>query len=366
MTAYTLVFAVTLKLSKNFNVYFSFVVIINAERCERMTDNEILESIYVDNVAGFTLLVDTYADLVYKIVYEILSPVGTQEDIQDCVSDTFVAFFYNIDDVDLSKGTINGYLGVIARRRAVNLRYTLSPDDDTAFDEYTVEEMSQALENEEVLKSAGLSDIIIRQCLKEIVAEVSEDEFAEEFADEIAQEPENEITEESDDEPVLEIVKKKRRGFGRVLKTLIAIVSIVSVIGTAVIVLDKFSVPKYVPPTTQPTTQEDATNPLFSAILSGNEKLIENLITSSLLLSQDVLKFAVEHADKISYDIIRRIAEEVRDKYGSTGLDSMVEGAIFGDFQAVEDKLKNKDESEMTPAEKLALFIITTFESQTG
>ena len=330
-----------------------------------MTDNEILDSIYQDAAKGMTLLINTYADLVYKVVYEVLSDAGTQEDIEDCVCDAFVAFFNNIDVVDLSRGSIKGFLGVIARRRAVNLRYTLNPDDDTAFDEYTVEEMSEALKNEEVLKSAGLSDIIVRQCLKEIAPEVIETEF-EEKPEEFAEETEEEIAEEIEVQTFAEITEKKSSGFGRVLKTLVAMVTLVAVIAVAVIAFDRLSVPKYVPPTTQPTTQAAPFNPLISAITAGNEKLIEELITNSLLLSQDVLKFAVEYADKISYDSIRRIAEEVRNKYGSTGLEPILEGAIFGDFQSVKDKLKNKDESEMTPAEKLAYFFITSFEDYAG
>ena len=301
-----------------------------------MTDKEILDSIYSDDIAGMSLLIDTYADLVYKIVSEVMSDVGAQEDIEECVCESFVAFFNNLDDVDLSRGSIKGFLGVIARRRAVNLRCTLSPDDIATFDEYTVEEMSGMLEAEEAERDEGLSDIIIRQCLKEIAPELIEEE--------IDEETEEEFAEESESEPVVEIIEKKSSGFGRVLKTLVAMISLVAVIVVAVIVFDKLSVPEYVPPTTQPTTQTDPFNPLFSAITAGNEKLIEQLITNSLLLSQDVLKFAVEYADKISYDSIRRIAEEVRSKYGSTGLDPLLEDAIFGDFQSVKDKLKDKTE----------------------
>ncbi len=343
-----------------------------------MTDNEILDSIYCDAADGMTMLINSYADLVYKVVYDVLSDVGTQEDIQDCVCDTFAAFFNNIDDADLSRGSIKGFLGVIARRRAINLRFTLNPDDETVFDEYTVEEMSEALENEDVLKSPGLAEIIVRQCLKEIAPEMSEqapkqniedDEFVsetEEAEEELEQEPEEEVYREpraTDGKPVVEVKGGRSSAFGRAIKTLVAMVTLVAVIVVAVIAFDRLSVPDYVPPTTtQPTTQAEPFNPLISAITAGNEKLIEELITNSLLLSQDVLKFAVEYADKISYDSIRRIAEEVRNKYGSTGLDPLLEGAIFGDLQTVTDELKNKDESEMTPSEKLALFFINSIE----
>lgn len=340
-----------------------------------MTDKEILDNIYSDCVSGLKLFIDTYADLVYKIVSEVISDAGTREDAEECVADSFIAFYNNIDDVDLECGSIIGYLGVIARRRAINLRCTLTPDDDINFDEYTVEEMSDILEDEEVVKYAGLSDVIIRLCYKEIAPEKLSDEseyefsdeyredFSENFSENISQET---VYDEAEDETFEEIINKKNSGFGRVLKTLVAMVTLVTVIVLGVIVYDKLSVPEYEPPTTQPTTQASSFNPLLSAITAGNEKLIEELITNSLLITDEVLRFAIESADKISYDSIRLIAEEVRNKYGSTGLDPLLESAIFGDFKSVEDELKNKDESEMTTAEKLAKFFITTFENEVG
>ena len=345
-----------------------------------MTDEEILDSIYSDSASGMSLLVDTYADLVYKTVSDIMGDVGSREDAEECVTDSFIAFYNNIDDVDLSRGSIEGYLGVIARRRAINLRCTLMPDDDTAFDEYTVEEMSDMLEIQEAPGYAGLSDIIIRQCLKEIAPEALEEKFADDpvdvFSQETADETEYETAyeteythkayEETEDESVSEIIKEKSSAFGRVLKTLVAMVTLVAVIAAAVIAFDKLSVPKYEPPTTQTTTKTEPFNPLFSAITAGNEKLIEELITNSLLLTDDVLRFAIEYADRISYDSIRKIAEEVRNKYGSTGLEPILEGAIFGDFQSVEEQLKNKDDSELTPAERLAKFFAETFGGEVG
>lgn len=326
-----------------------------------MTDNEILEGIYQDEVAGLTVLIDKYAGLVYKIVSEILSDAGNREDTEDCICEVFLAVLNNIDDVDLSRGSIRGFLGVIARRRAINLRCTLRPDEEVCFDEYTLEEMSEILEGEEVPEYAGLSDAITKLCLKEIAPEALKEEPEEETEAEAEAESELPYEEEEEEQPS-KIVPVKSSGFGRVFKTLVAMVTLVAVITVGVIAYDKLSVPKYVPPTTTaPTTQVNNFNPLFSAITAGNEKLIEELIANSLLLSQEVLKFAVESADKISYDSIRKLAEEVRNKYGSTGLDPLLEGAIFGDFQSVEEKLKDKDESEMTPSEKLAWFFITNF-----
>ena len=236
-----------------------------------------------------------------------------------------------------------------------------------------MEEMSDRLENEAVVKSEALAEIIIDMCMKEVAPEEREEvperlqeETEEELQGKLQEEAEEAFDEEDEAEAFSQAVKKKRKRVGRVRKAFAVMLVLSAVIAVAAVAHSKLSVPEYVPTTTQPTTQTNTFNPLLDAITAGNQKLIEELITNSLLLSQDVLKLAIEYADKISYDSIRRIAEEVKNKYGSTGLDPLIEGAIFGDIGSVEEKLKNKDESEMTPAEKLAYFFITSLKNYEG
>ena len=100
------------------------------ERLSDMTDSELLDLIYDNDLEGMSSLIDRYAVAVYKTVADVLSGVGTQEDIEDCVADAFVAFYNNIDDVDLSRAGVKAYLCVIAFRRAVNLYFTISPDSE--------------------------------------------------------------------------------------------------------------------------------------------------------------------------------------------------------------------------------------------
>ena len=345
-----------------------------------MTDNELLELMSEDDIGGMALLIDRYSADVYKIVADVLSGVASQRDTEDCIAESFIAFGNNICDVDLSRGTIKAYLGVIAQRRAVNLYYTLNPDDETVFYEYTVEEMNELTEAEETEEMPLLSQRIKELCLREIApgvpaeeSDASEDFMPEEVIDEepvysdtyaedeISEEP---ASEETDGQGPIVTVRRKNSFFGRVLKTVVAAVTLVAVIAVAVIALDRFGIQEEKIPatkvtTTQTTTKASYDNPLFSAILSGNEKLIESLIANSLLLTQDILTFALESADKISYDTIRSIAEQVKEKYGSTGLDPLLDEAIFGNFESVRDRLSEKDESEMTPAEKLAWFFVT-------
>ena len=355
----------------------------SARKEKTMNDNEILDLLYADRNRGMAALIDTYGSVIYQLVSDILREKDNDDDIFESICDSFDAFYNNLDDVDLSRGSIRGYLGVIAHRRAVNLYCTLNPDDDSTFREYTVEEMNEALCNAEpefmpeVPRRIKL-DLLIDDELpeEEISYDIPEyeesvvtepEEFAEpeiydepEEADSIPQRETEETEHHSYTGPVVE--ERKQSPLNRFFKVVAMAVALVFIITVAVIAVDKFSTPKYEDTTTTvPTTKINANQQLLSAIISGNEKLIESLITNSLLLSQDIATFAIENAGKLSYETIRHITEAVNEEFGSTGLDSLLESAILGDYDKVMDELREKDEMKMTPSERLAFFFSGAF-----
>ena len=335
-----------------------------------MTDREILDLLYADRNKGMSALIDTYGAVLYQLVSDILRD-GNGDDVFGCIADSFEAFYNNLDDVDLSRGSIRGYLGVIAYRRAVNLYCTLNPDDDSAFKEYTVEEMNEALKNAEPEFMPEVPHRIKLDCQ---IEEFTEDEISADEAEvyevpgEISQESSEELCDDFPDEavhsgPVVETVRRPRR-VNRIFKVIPMAIALVLIITAGVIALDRLSDGKQEQTTTVPPTTQKASDPLLSAILSGNEKLIENLITSSIMITEDIAEFAVQNAGKLSYETIRHITEAVEERYGSTGLDALLEGAILGDSQQVMEELEGKDEMEMTPSERLAFFFSGAFGSR--
>ena len=102
-------------------------------------------------------------------------------------------------------------------------------------------------------------------------------------------------------------------------------------------------------------------NPLMLAISSGNDDLVAKLLTLPGLLSQDTLEFALGFSDLLSYETISKIAESVNESLGSTGLDALVEGALFGDSKKALAELQKRDSMLMTPFEKLAFLFAVAF-----
>ena len=55
-----------------------------------MSDSEILNLILVSKEKGYCALTDSYANYVYAIVCSVLGKYGTEEDVEECITDIFV------------------------------------------------------------------------------------------------------------------------------------------------------------------------------------------------------------------------------------------------------------------------------------
>lgn len=90
-------------------------------------------------------LFECYCDYIYAIVYNKLRSTASRADIEECVSDIFADIFFGLnksgEDYD---GELKGYVGTVAKRRAINAYYSISArnghqtdDADTEFETLT-------------------------------------------------------------------------------------------------------------------------------------------------------------------------------------------------------------------------------------
>lgn len=69
---------------------------------------------------------DEYFSKVYFYVKRILGNLGTNEDVEECVSDVFLALWKDYHKYDKERGTLNTYINVKTRTIALNFRKKLS------------------------------------------------------------------------------------------------------------------------------------------------------------------------------------------------------------------------------------------------
>ena len=71
-------------------------------------------------------LIREYGRYVYAIVFNKLRSCGTQEDIEECVSDVFADIFIKFEYEEAYVGDIKGYIGTVAKRTAIDRFRSLS------------------------------------------------------------------------------------------------------------------------------------------------------------------------------------------------------------------------------------------------
>ncbi|WP_195266416.1 sigma factor [Clostridium sp. 1001275B_160808_H3] len=68
---------------------------------------------------------EKYFNRVFFYVKRILKDVGANEDIEDCVSDVFLALWKDSDKYNISRGSYDTYVNVKTRSIALNYRKKL-------------------------------------------------------------------------------------------------------------------------------------------------------------------------------------------------------------------------------------------------
>lgn len=121
-----------------------------------MTDQEIVELLLNKEEAGLITLARKYEKLILYIIKTILG--SNYRDAEECLNDTYMKIWRNIEQYDLNKASLKTYLKVIARNTAVNRlrdisrkdRDSISLDYPEAAVEYILQDKS--LEEQIVMK----------------------------------------------------------------------------------------------------------------------------------------------------------------------------------------------------------------------
>ncbi|MDE7298280.1 MAG: sigma-70 family RNA polymerase sigma factor [Lachnospiraceae bacterium] len=133
-----------------------------------MTEEEIIDLIRRQDDAGMSALSERYEKLLIYIIRGILG--DRQDDVEECVNDTWLKIWRNVDRYDFEKASLATWLKVIARNTALNrLRDVRRHEEQRADGELsefadTVADARQNVENQIVRKeqAARLNEAVRR------------------------------------------------------------------------------------------------------------------------------------------------------------------------------------------------------------
>ncbi len=89
-----------------------------------MTEWELRALIGRSEKEGFRALFNEYRAYVYTVVWNRIGQVGSQEDAEEAVSDVFADVFLHFPEI--REGSLQGYIGTVAKRTAIDCFRRLS------------------------------------------------------------------------------------------------------------------------------------------------------------------------------------------------------------------------------------------------
>jgi RNA polymerase sigma-70 factor (ECF subfamily) len=85
-----------------------------------MEENKLIKLIHSGDAGAYIHIIEKCNKLLWVIVGGILNNVGTSEDVEECISDTYVSLWRNPKMFDPSKGNLKTYLAAVAKRKALD------------------------------------------------------------------------------------------------------------------------------------------------------------------------------------------------------------------------------------------------------
>jgi len=153
----------------------------------KITDENLVSQIQIKNVKALDYLVDIYSNLLYKIIYNVLSVYGEKGLIEECLNDVLLLIWNNINMFSGNPKKFVNWICAIAKYKAIDCQRKLLKDKDTINIEDCIiisdsitegkilsdETRSQLLEHINELEDMDRKIFIMRYFLDESINEIA-------------------------------------------------------------------------------------------------------------------------------------------------------------------------------------------------
>ena len=85
-----------------------------------MKDESIMEAISRRDEQAVSLVINRFSRLLWPIARAVLEKVGCDQDIEECVADSFIYLWEHPEKFDPGKGSLKSWLCIVARSRAID------------------------------------------------------------------------------------------------------------------------------------------------------------------------------------------------------------------------------------------------------
>lgn len=132
----------------------------SAQEAKFLNDEKIITAIKKRNEATINEIITKYSKLLWSVAEAVLSHVGSVQDVEECVADTFIYLWEHPEKFDHQRGKLKTWLSIVARTQAVNRyreitkRNTLPLEDADFVDQLDVADSVLEVETRQALLAA--------------------------------------------------------------------------------------------------------------------------------------------------------------------------------------------------------------------
>ena len=132
----------------------------SAQEAKFLNDEKIITAIKKRNEATINEIITKYSKLLWSVAEAVLSHIGSVQDVEECVADTFIYLWEHPEKFDHQRGKLKTWLSIVARTQAVNRyreitkRNTLPLEDADFVDQLDVADSVLEVETRQALRAA--------------------------------------------------------------------------------------------------------------------------------------------------------------------------------------------------------------------
>ena len=132
----------------------------SAQEAKFLNDEKIITAIKKRSETTINEIITKYSKLLWSVAEAVLSHVGSVQDVEECVADTFIYLWEHPEKFDHQRGKLKTWLSIVARTQAVNRyreitkRNTLPLEDADFVDQLDVADSVLEVETRQALIAA--------------------------------------------------------------------------------------------------------------------------------------------------------------------------------------------------------------------
>lgn len=120
-----------------------------------MLEEELKKGIRNHNPKIYEILIDNYSKLLWIVAAGVLKNVGSKEDIEDCVAESFAYLWEHPEKYDDKRGSIKTYLCLITRSKAIDAVRKINKNINSSYDDGLIidsNEIEDKIVNKQIIK----------------------------------------------------------------------------------------------------------------------------------------------------------------------------------------------------------------------